>query len=286
MALVTLKEILKDSIAQKYAVGAFDAAEHGYVEAILSASEEKGVPVILMVLEDLFKFVDMKRFIPYLHDRISRSTVPVALHLDHGNTYEICLKAIHWGFSSVMIDGSRLPYEENVELVRKVVDTAHICGVSVEAELGHVSGNEGDLRKGSVVDKNMYTQPEEAKRFVEDTGVDALAVAIGTVHGRFRGTPEIDFELLKRIREAVDVPLVLHGGSGLTDDDYRNLVKYGINKINFFTGMSVASVDAVNKAISDSEGYLHFHEIVKAGLDAAATVVKDQIDVFGTRPLL
>lgn len=285
MPLVTLNEVLKESIAKKYAVGAFDAAEHGYVEAILKAAEEKGVPVILMLIEGFFGYADLDYFIPYVLDRINRSPVPVALHLDHGASYEVCLKAIHWGFSSVMIDGSSLPYEENVALVKKVVDVAHVCGVSVEAELGHVAGGGGDLKNGSVVDKSLYTQPEEAKRFVEDTNVDALAVAIGTVHGVFRGTPEIDFDLLKRLRAAVDIPLVMHGGSGLTDEDFRNAAKYGINKVNFFTGISQPSVVAVKKAIEDSKGYLHYPDIVKAGLDKAKEVVKRQIEVFGTQPL-
>ncbi len=285
MALVSLNEVLKESVEKKYAVGAFDAAEHGYVEAILEGAEEKGVPVILMLAEGFFNYTDMDKFVPYVLDRINRSPVPVCLHLDHGSTYEVCLKAIHWGFSSVMIDGSSLPYEENVALVKKVVDVAHPIGVSVEAELGHVGGGEGDLRAGSVVDKSLFTRPDEAKRFVAETGVDALAVAIGTVHGRFRGTPEIDLELLQELRAVLDIPLVLHGGSGLTDEDFKNVTANGINKVNFFTGISLASVDAIKKVMEDSEGYLHYQDIVKAGLDAAKEVVMRQIEVFGTEPL-
>ena len=285
MPLVTLKEVLRESVAKKYAVGAFDAGEHGFVEAILTGAEEKGVPVILMIAEGFFGLVDMDKFMPYVLDRISRSPVPVALHLDHGASYDVCIKAIHYGCSSVMIDGSSLPYEENVALVKKVVDVAHVCGISVEAELGHVGGGEGNLKSGSAVDKSLYTQPEEAIRFVKETNVDALAVAIGTVHGVFQGTPEIDFELLKKLRASVDIPLVLHGGTGLTEQDYRNVAKYGINKINFFTGISQAAVAAVKKEIEDKEGYLHYHDIVAAGLRKTKEVVKEQIEVFGTQPL-
>lgn len=285
MALVTLEEILKESVAKKYAVGAFDAAEHGFVEAILEGAEEKGVPVILMIAEGFFGIMDMDKFMPYVLDRINRSPVPVALHLDHGSSYEVCVKAIHYGCSGVMIDGSSLPYDENVALVKCVVEVAHACGVSVEAELGHVGGGEGNLRGGSEVDTSLFTRPEEAIRFVKDTNIDALAVAIGTVHGVFKGTPEIDLELLKELRSSLDIPLVLHGGTGLTPQDYRNVVEHGINKINFFTGISQAAVDAVKEEIEAKQGYLHYHDIVVAGLGRTKQVVKEQIDVFGTLPL-
>lgn len=285
MALVTLQEVLKESVAGKYAVGAFDAMEHGYVEAILKGAEEKGVPVILMMIQNIFDGLDMKTFMPYVLGRIARSPVPVCLHLDHGTSYEACVKAIHYGFSGVMIDGSSLPYEENVALVKKVVDVAHTCGVSVEAELGHVAGGEGNLRGGSEVDKSLYTSPEEAAQFIKETNIDALAVAIGTVHGRFKGTPEIDIERLKKIRSVVDIPLVLHGGSGLTDDDFRNVIKFGINKINFFTGMSTAAVEAIRQEMEDKEGFVHYHNLVEAGLGRTKEVVKEQIDLFGTKPL-
>ena len=285
MPLVTLKEILSEAVAKKYAVGAFDAAEHGFVEAIIKAAEEKVVPVILMLTEGFLGLVDLDNFMPYVLDRIRRSPVPVALHLDHGTSFEVCVKAIHYGFSSVMIDGSTLPYAENVALVKKVVEVAHLCGVSVEAELGHVGGGEGDLRTGSVVDKSSFTRPEEAVRFVQETNVDALAVAIGTVHGVYQGAPELDFELLKELRSALDLPLVLHGGTGLTEQDYRKVVAHGINKINYFTGMSLAAVAAVKQAIEDREGYLHYHDLVIAGLAKAKELVKKQIEVFGTQPL-
>ncbi len=282
MALVSLKEILEESVAERYAVGAFNANEHGYVEAILRGAEEKGAPVILMVYEGMFDLVDMAKFMPYVLDRINRSSVPVALHLDHGSSYEVCIQALHYGCSSVMIDGSSLPYEENVALVKKVVDVAHICGVSVEAELGHVAGGEGDLKGGSAVDRDLFTRPEEAVRFVEETKVDALAVAIGTVHGVFKGAPELDLELLKKLRESVDIPLVLHGGTGLSDADYRNVVQHGINKINYFTGLSQAAVAAIRKEMAEKEGFVHYHELVNVGLKTTSEVVKRQIALFGT----
>ncbi len=285
MALVTLEEILKESVAKRYAVGAFNAMEHGFAEAIIQSAEEKGVPVILPIFEGMYGIVDMDTYMPYIVDRIRRSSVPICLHLDHGASYEMCVKAIHYGCSSVMIDGSSLPYNENVALVKRVVEVAHACGVSVEAELGHVAGGEGDLRGGSEVDTSLYTSPEEAVKFIEETNIDALAVAIGTVHGVFRGTPQIDFQRLREIREAVDIPLVLHGGSGLTDDDFRNVVKYGVNKINFFTEVSTAAVEAVKAELDKREGFAHYHQLTVAGLKTTKEVVKRQIGIFGTQPL-
>jgi fructose-bisphosphate aldolase class II len=285
MPLVTLEEALKGSVEKGYAIGAFDTADHGFAEAIIGAAEEKNVPVILMLAEGLFGFMKLDLFMPYILDRINRSPVPVVLHLDHGLSYKTCVKAIHYGFSSVMIDGSKLPYAENVALVKKVVEVAHACGVSVEAELGHVAGGEGDLKHGSEVKKDLFTKPAEAKRFVEETNVDALAVAIGTVHGIYKGTPQLELELLRELRETLDIPLVMHGGSGLTKEDFQNAIKCGINKVNFFTEISLASVEAIKEVLTEKEGYVHYPELMAAAFQRAKEVVKEQIEILGTPSL-
>ena len=285
MPLVTMKEALKESVENHYAVGAFVTCDHSFSEAIARAGEEKGVPVIMMVAEAGFRHMDLENFFPYVIERIRRSSIPIALHLDHAQSYETVMKAIHFGCTSVMIDGSALPYEDNVALTKKVVEAAHAAGVSVEAELGHVAGSAANLRDGSVVDASMFTNPEDAARFVEETGIDALAVAFGTVHGVYRDTPKLDLTRLQDIRRSVNIPLVMHGGSGLTAEDFRNAIRCGINKVNFFTELSLAVVSAIAKAIQEKEGYLHYPDIVSLATSKAVEVVKEHIDIFGTLPL-
>ncbi len=284
MSLVTMSTVLKESIAGKYAVGAFDTMDRVFTESILNAAEKKGVPVILMIVPPVLDAPDADLFMSYVVDRCIRSSVPVALHLDHGPTFESVVKAIHFGCTSVMFDGSSLPYEENVAITRKVVELGHACGVTVEAEIGHVAGHEGNMLDGNVADESAYTTVEEAISFYRDTSVDCLAVAIGTVHGVYKGTPKLDLKRLQEIRDALPIPIVLHGGSGLTEQDYKNLVAHGINKINFFTAMTLAASDAVRKLVGEKDK-LMMTDIIMAGQNAAEEIVSKHIEVFGTKPL-
>lgn len=284
MGLVTMKEVLKESVAKKYAVGAFDTMDHCFTEAIIGAAEAKGVPVIVMVVPPCVEGEFAENFMPYLVDRCKRATVPVALHLDHSPTYEHCIKAIHLGCTSVMFDGSSLPYEENVRITKKVVEAAHACGVTVEAEIGHVAGHEGNMLDGNVADPSCYTTVEEALQFYKDTDVDCLAVAIGTVHGVYKGTPNLDYERLQAIRDELEIPIVMHGGSGLSPEDYKKAVAHGINKINFFTGMTLAAAGAVRELV-ESGKKLQMGDIIGAGQKAAYDIVCEHIDIFGTQPL-
>ena len=183
-----------------------------------------------------------------------------------------------------MFDGSSLPYEENVAITRKVVEIAHTCGITVEAEIGHVAGHEGNMLDGNVADESAYTTVEEALNFYKDTNVDCLAVAVGTVHGVYKGTPKLDFERLQEIRDALPIPIVLHGGSGLTAEDYKNLVAHGVNKINFFTAMTLAASEAVRK-LMEKKKKLMMTDIIMAGQNAAEEIVSEHIDIFGTLPL-
>lgn len=287
MPLVTLKQVLRESVKKRYAVAAFDTVDHMLSEAMIQAAEEKGVPFIVMVAGfDLdLDIMDAKNFMPYLTNRIERSSVPIALHLDHADSYESCMKAINYGFSGVMIDASSKPYEENVALTKKVVEAAHAAGVSVEAELGHVAGGEGNLEGGAVADRSAFTDPDEAVRYVEETGVDALAIAFGTVHGVYKGKSKLDHGLLKKIRSSIDIPIVMHGGSGLNINSYKAAIKNGINKINFFTGMSLAAVATLRKVIEEKDGYIHYPQVIYAAKAEVVKIVKKQIEIFGTQPL-
>ncbi len=285
MSLVTMKEILSESIEKKYAVGAFDTMDHVITEAILGAAESKNKPVILMIPDFIFKQSHFERFTSYLVNRCEESSVSVCLHLDHGSSFEAVMLGIRYGCTSVMLDGSSLPFKENIALTKKVCEVAHACGISTEGEIGHVAGHEGNMLEGNVADESAYTKVEQAVQFVEETGVDALAIAIGTVHGVYKGTPKLDFVRLADIRKAVDVPLVLHGGSGLPAEDFRKAIKCGINKINFFTGMSLGAANAVIKLVEERSKKLTIEDIVNSGMEAASQIVSEHIEIFGTQPL-
>ena len=218
MAFVTLKQILLETREKKYAVPSIGADNHVLFEAVLQQAEAENKPVILMIPGFLLKEMD-PRFFEYARLRIIQSSVPVCLHLDHAASYEECMNGIKYGFSSLMIDGSSLSYEENVTLTKRVVEAARPCGISVEAEIGHVAGGEGNNNDGNEVDVDAFTNPGEAERFAKETGVDALAIAFGTVHGVYKGTPKLNLELLDEIRGRVEIPIVMHGGSGLSDED-------------------------------------------------------------------
>ncbi|MBQ2385013.1 MAG: class II fructose-bisphosphate aldolase, partial [Clostridia bacterium] len=223
--LVNLKDVLIPAQKGGYAVGLFNTTDTDMLEGVLAAAEELRAPVIIGTAEVLLPFGELKLIAPSVRAAAERATVPVVLHYDHGLTVERCIEALDLGFTSIMFDGSAGDADANIELTRKVVEMCHARGVTVEGEIGHV-GNadvEGDQ-------DNNYTTPEEAKAFVEATGVDALAVAIGTAHGAYKHKPCLDLNRLAEIRSTIDTPLVLHGGSGLTDDDFRNTIKNGIAK--------------------------------------------------------
>lgn len=282
--LVTLKEILKESIERKYAVAGFDAMEYCMADAIITAAEKKKLPVILMVPDMIMEQSNIEELMAFFKMRSVRASVPVCLHLDHGTSYEHAARAIRMGCTSVMFDGSHLPFEENVAMTSKIVGMAHACGVSVEAEIGCVDTPEGAL-EGAAANESMYTVPEDAVKFREMTDVDALAVAIGTVHGVYKGTPKLDLERLSKIREGIDIPLVMHGGSGLSDEAFRQAVEHGINKINYFTGLSLAMSDAAYRCLKEKEGRMHFPEMLGKVTDGAVELICSVMDVFGTQPL-
>jgi fructose-bisphosphate aldolase class II len=284
MALVTLKEILKESIEKKYAVGAFNTFDHTITEAILAGAEAKGKPVIINV--GWFSSIPhCDLYFKYMIMRCEASSVPVCINLDHGPSFEEAMKAIHYGCTSVMIDGSSLPFSENVALTKKVVEAAHACGVSVEAEIGHVAGHKGDMMGGQVADETKFTKLEDAVRFAEETGIDALAIAIGTVHGVYKGEPKLDYDRITAIRNAVSIPLVMHGGSGLAAEQYKEAVACGINKINYATYMMLGAGEAMIKFVEERSRKLLSQEIVAVGSKRISEIVSEQIENFGTQAL-
>ncbi len=282
MPLVNLKSVLARAVANRYAVGAFNVINLHFLEAIVQAAQAKRSPVILNIAEMHFPYVALEHICPAIKAMAEESDVPIALHLDHGESLAAVIRALRNGFTSVMFDGSGLPYEENVRQTAEVAGICHSVGVSVEAELGMVGGDEGGALAGTA-DPDLFTNPQQAGDFVRRTGIDALAVAIGNVHGNYRGEPQLDFARLEQIRDAAGIPLVLHGGSGIPDDDFRRAIGLGIAKINFFTGLSLAALDATAQGVRNAgRGYNDYPDLIRHVTEKVQAVVEQQIDVFGS----
>lgn len=240
MALVDMRDMLGHAHANGYAVGAFDLVGLDFLEAIMAAAEECRAPLILSLAESHFGYFDFELAMPAVEAAARRASVPVAIHLDHGESLESAVRGINLGCNGVMIDASHHPLDENIARTREVVEMAQGCGVPVEGELGYVPGVEGEdaeRHPGEVV----YTRVEDARRYLDETGVDFLAVSIGTVHGRMKGEPRLDFDRLAAINEALGIPLVIHGGTGLSDEQFRALIERGVSKINYYTALSDAA---------------------------------------------
>ncbi len=231
MALVTLKELLLQAEEEKNAVGAFSVGNMEMVMGAVSAAEEAEQPIILQIAEKRLKNSPLSLMAPMMVSAAKNAQVDIAVHLDHGLTLECIDEALEYGFTSVMLDASLLPFEENISMTKKVVERARAYGASVEAELGVVGGNEGDTAEHKI----LCTDPESARIFTEQTGVDALAVAIGNAHGNYPVLPELRFDILEAIDKTVATPLVLHGGTGITDEMFRRAISLGIRKINIAT---------------------------------------------------
>ena len=258
--LVNMNAVLQPAKKNHYAVGLFNAVNLELARGIINAAESTRSPVIMGTAEVLLPYGPLEEVSYYLIPMAKKASVPVVVHLDHGLSFDLCVKALDLGFTSVMYDCSTDSYEENVRKVKEMADIAHSRGATIEGELGHVGDNEGSAEGSShLADPSAYfTDPKMAKDFVDRTGVDALAIAVGNAHGAYKLPPKLDFERIRTIANTVDVPLVLHGGSGLTDDDFRKAIKEGISKVNIFTDINVAAVEAefkkfehMNKGIID-----------------------------------
>jgi fructose-bisphosphate aldolase, class II len=278
--LTTGKVILDIANEHRFAVPAFNISDYAMFNGIIEISEEKNAPVILGIHPDEVQHVGVD-MIAAVTQRANRSSVPIAIHWDHGANYEQILTAIHAGFTSVMIDGSMLPFEENVAISKKVVHAAHAVGLSVEGELGTIGMTDNQAEDGS--EAIIYTDPEDAQAFVESTGVDSLAVAIGTYHGIYPKTlkPELKLDLLKQIKDKIDLPLVLHGGSNNPDDEVAEAVKLGINKINISSDIKVAYHMKMREVLADQS--LREPLIIQPPcIEAMKVVAAQKIDLFDT----
>ncbi|MES0341727.1 MAG: class II fructose-bisphosphate aldolase, partial [Candidatus Humimicrobiaceae bacterium] len=236
MPHVTLKEILKDTRERKYGVPCPAGANLEMTIGIIRAAEELRAPVIICYNQQLTPDIPIEMTMPILVNAAKRAKVPVATTLDHGSDFDLIMKSIHYGSSSVMFDGSALPFEENIKRTSEIVNIAHALGVSVEAELGGVGGSAVEAGATSSTE-SIATVPAEAVEFVKRTGIDALAIAFGNIHGRYKGKPDINLGLVREIASIIDIPLVMHGASGLTFDYYKKIVDSGISKINYFSAM-------------------------------------------------
>jgi fructose-bisphosphate aldolase class II len=275
MALYTMKEILADAEKRGYGVGFFNGFNTNMIRSYIRAAEDCHSPIIIGTDEGLLSYGDFDWVAPLLLTAARLAKVPVAVHLDHAYNFNVIMKALVSGFGSVMFDGSLLTYEENIKISADIARIAHPMGADLECELGKVGGlDEGGGKTG----QNIYTDPAQALDFIEKTGADFLAISIGTVHGVYKETPRLDLNRLAQIRSVVKKHLVLHGGSGLSDDDFRNCIKGGISKINIYTDVITAAINAIRK---DGEG-LHYADIGQKAEQAMYEATVKKLRLFGS----
>ena len=279
MPLVTTKELLLKAQEGHYAVGAFNVENMEMVQAVVAAAEELNAPVIMQTTPSTLKYADADYFYANVKTAAQKAKVPVVMHLDHGNSFDLAMKAYRAGYTSVMIDGSHELFDENIRLAKSVVDACHAAGVPVEAELGKVGGKEDDLEGG---EGNPYTVPSEAVEFVNATGVDSLAVAIGTAHGVYKGIPKLDVERLSEIREVVSIPLVLHGTSGVPDEAVKDCVSRGICKVNYATDLRIAFTKGVKEYMEKNPDAFDPKKYNSAGREEVKQYVMSKIKVCGS----
>ena len=278
--LVNMNKVLYDAKKGHYAVGLFNAVNMELARGIIAAAEQTGSPVIMGTAEVLFPYGPLEEVSYYLLPMAKKAKVPVVIHLDHGLKKETCLKALELGFTSIMYDCSTDSYDDNVRKVKEMADIAHSFGATIEGELGHVGDNEGSAEGSShLVDPSkFFTDPKMAKDYVEKTGVDALAIAVGNAHGAYKLPPKLDFERIRTIAKTVDVPLVLHGGSGLTDNDFRQAIKDGISKVNIFTDINVAAVKAQLSQFTDMD--MGIIDLIPAAVEAIKQETIKKMELF------
>lgn len=278
MPLVTTKKMLEDARKDGYAVGAFNVENLEMVMAVVAAAEELRAPVILQTTPSTVRYSSLDYLKAMVEVAARRADVPVAIHLDHGESFDMAMAALRAGYTSIMIDGSHSVFEENLALTLRVAEAAHAMGVPVEAELGKVGGKEDDTDGGD----GGYTVPSEAAEFTARTGADFLAVAIGTAHGVYKGIPRLDVDRLSQIAALVDIPLVLHGASGVPDDAVRDCISRGVAKVNFATELRIAYSDGVKAALSKDPGVFDPKKYGKAGMAEVTRAVKAKITLCGS----
>ena len=274
--ITNLKDLLLDAKEKKYAVGAFNVYNYETIKAVIESIKEEKTPAIIAFGEKYLMNMNLNEVANIIRTMSTNGDVKVAIHLDHCKSIEVIKKAIDAGFTSVMYDGSELPFEENIANTKFVVDYAHNYNVSVEAELGVLSlGDHSNEDEG----EEIYTDPEQAKTFVLETGVDALAVSIGTVHGMYKGTPKVSVERLIEIKNAIDIPFVLHGGSGTPEQTIKDCIANGITKINVNTEVSYEVIQAF-KVMIEANKNVHFSQLSVLAVEEAKKVVKKYMRLF------
>lgn len=272
--LVNLNDVLRPAQQGHYAVGLFNTTDTDMLQAAIEAAEEMRAPIIIGTAEVLLPYGELQLIAPSVIAAAKRARVPVVVHYDHGLTFDRCMEALRLGFSSVMYDASAKPYAQNIQETREIVRIAHAFGATVEGEIGHVGSADGSDPAG----EDRYTTLQEATDYLRDTGVDALAIAIGTAHGAYKTAPKLSFDRLAQIWAAVDAPLVLHGGSGLSNDDFRRAVQGGIAKVNIFTDLCLAGMAAQKQAVAENRDYLSARNLKK---DAIREAVMKKMALFG-----
>lgn len=277
MPLVDSSKMLSDAQKGGYAVGAFNTENMEMIKAVIAAAEELKAPVMIQTTPSTIKYGTSATFAAIVKAEAERASVPVCLHLDHGSSYDLVVECIDQGYTSVMIDGSHEKFEDNIALTKKAVEYARTKGIPVEAELGKVGGKEDDLE----AEADTNTDPKQAVEFVERTGASSLAIAIGTAHGFYVGTPVLDKERLSAIAKVVSIPLVLHGASGISDEEVADCVRRGICKVNFATELRVAFTDACKKLYNESPDTFDPKAYGKAGMAAVKELVKNRMKVCG-----
>jgi len=283
MAFVTTKEMLKDAQKRRYGIGAFNANNMEIIQAIIETAEEEKAPVILQASQGAIKYAGLDMIVAIVKVMAEKAKIPVALHLDHGTDYYQNIKCLRAGFTSLMYDGSKLPFDENVEMTKKVVEMAHACDIPVEAELGQI-GKMGDSDEPGVAlerVKESMAVPEEAAKFVELTGIDFLAAAVGTIHGCRTPFAKLDIPRIERIRELTGVPLVLHGASGANDEEVKKGIAAGICKINIDTRIRMKFTEKMGEIIRTNPEEIDPRKILGPAKDAAKEIIRDRMRVFG-----
>lgn len=276
MSLVTSEKLLVDAQSNHYAVGAFNIENMEMAQAIIEAAEELSAPVILQTTPSTVRYAGLDMYFAIVKSLADKSKIPVAVHLDHGESFDMAVQAIRAGYTSIMIDGSHESFKDNILLTKRVVDVAKPNLIPVEAELGKVGGKEDDI----AVTDGVYTDPEDAVEFVKRTGISSLAVAIGTAHGVYKGIPKLDIERLKEIRSVVDIPLVLHGASGLTDENVRECIRNGICKVNFATELRIAYSDGIKRVLAENPDVYDPKSYGKTGREYVKNLVKNRMAVL------
>lgn len=283
MSLVSLSEVLKHADENNYAVGAFNAVNLDMARGIILAAEEENSPVIVSLAEVHLKMAPLETLGPILVELAKNASVPVVVHLDHGTDYNVILNAMKFGFTSVMYDGSSFTFEENISNSKRIVDAAKAFNISVEGEVGKLVTPEtgSDEEVEDLDPKDFYTDPLQAQEFIEKTEVDALAIAFGTAHGLYKFEPKLDYERIKMIKNITGMPLVMHGGSGLSNQQYQDSIANGITKINYYSDMAFSVTERIKAELAKNETS-YIHDLSQWTIRFVADNIKEKMQVFGS----